>query len=167
MVGARADTRDGAKARHARTRQLIELSGLVQKSGLPELVAAIEPDVRDVLLGALLDLADELQASGAGSVFTTARVIRCANAAGPPSGLSQPAGYRARRHPITTLRNEAPCAVSSREKPSQTGGRRPAKLVRIAQPGGGRFAIHHANCKLLHRAEPVRLDVRQRRPLSP
>ena len=55
------DTRDWAKARRERTRQLIELGGLVQKSGLPELIAAIEPDDRAVILGALLELADGLR----------------------------------------------------------------------------------------------------------
>jgi len=58
---ARMDNRDWVKARRARTRELIELGGLVQKSGVPELVAAVEPDTRAVILGALLDLADELR----------------------------------------------------------------------------------------------------------
>ena len=52
------DTRDWAKARRERTRYLIELRGLLTKSGLPELIAAIEPDDRAVILGALLELAD-------------------------------------------------------------------------------------------------------------
>ena len=51
---ARTDTRDWAKARRARTRQLIELGGLVQKAGLVELL----DDDRATLLGALLCLAD-------------------------------------------------------------------------------------------------------------
>ncbi len=76
MVQARADTRDGAKTRRARTRHLIELGGLVQKSGLLEAVAAIEPDVRAVLLGALLDLADELRSNDSDPAFRTGRVIR-------------------------------------------------------------------------------------------
>lgn len=47
--------------RRARTRRLIELGGLVVKSGLEEVVAAVEPDARAVILGALLQLADELR----------------------------------------------------------------------------------------------------------
>jgi hypothetical protein len=43
--------------RRARTRQLIELGGLVQKAGLIELV----DDDRATLLGAFLGLADHLQ----------------------------------------------------------------------------------------------------------
>ncbi len=57
------DTRDWAKARRERTRYLIELRGLLTKSGLPELIAAIEPDDRAVILGALLELADALRES--------------------------------------------------------------------------------------------------------
>ena len=60
-VRARMDTRDWAKARRERTRELIELGGLVTKSGLPELIAAIEPDDRAVILGALLELAESLR----------------------------------------------------------------------------------------------------------
>lgn len=44
--------------RRARTRQLIELGGLVQKAGLVELV----DDDRATLLGAFLELATRLQA---------------------------------------------------------------------------------------------------------
>lgn len=47
--------------RRARTRRLIELGGLVAKSGLEEAVVSFEPDARAVILGALLDLADELR----------------------------------------------------------------------------------------------------------
>ena len=47
--------------RRARTRRLIELGGLVAKSGLEELVAEGEPDTRAVLLGALMHLADTLR----------------------------------------------------------------------------------------------------------
>ena len=57
---ARADSRDWAKARRERTRQLIELGRLVHKSGLVELTA----DDRATLLGALLSLADELVGPG-------------------------------------------------------------------------------------------------------
>ena len=60
MAQARTDTRDGAKARRARTRELIELGGLVHKCGLPERVAAWEPDWRAVIFGALLDLVGQL-----------------------------------------------------------------------------------------------------------
>lgn len=47
--------------RRARTRRLIELGGLVALSGLEEAIAAAEPDTRAVILGALLQLADELR----------------------------------------------------------------------------------------------------------
>ncbi|MFC7557347.1 conjugal transfer protein TraD [Pseudoroseomonas wenyumeiae] len=56
-VAARADTRDWAATRRARTRQLIELGGLVHKAGLVELV----DDDRATLLGALLELAGRLR----------------------------------------------------------------------------------------------------------
>jgi len=56
----RADTRDWAQERRARTRQLIELGGLVQKAGLVELL----DDDRATLLGALLEMAERLQADG-------------------------------------------------------------------------------------------------------
>jgi hypothetical protein len=54
---ARHDTRDWVQERRARTRQLIELGGLVQKAGLVELV----DDDRATLLGALLEIAGWLQ----------------------------------------------------------------------------------------------------------
>jgi hypothetical protein len=54
---ARADTRQWVQERRARTRQLIELGGLVQKAGLVDLV----DDDRATLLGAFLGLADQLQ----------------------------------------------------------------------------------------------------------
>jgi hypothetical protein len=56
-VQNRADSRDWAAARRERTRQLIELGGLVQKAGLVELV---DGD-RATLLGALLELAGRLR----------------------------------------------------------------------------------------------------------
>ena len=49
--------------RRARTRRLIELGGLVDKSGVEPAVLAVEPDARAVILGALLELADELRGS--------------------------------------------------------------------------------------------------------
>jgi hypothetical protein len=52
--------RDWARARRERTRHLIELSGLVQKAGLVELV----DDDRATLLGAFIELADRLRGSG-------------------------------------------------------------------------------------------------------
>ncbi len=58
LAQARHDTRDWVQERRARTRQLIELGGLVQKAGLVELTN----DDRATLLGALLELADRLQA---------------------------------------------------------------------------------------------------------
>jgi len=54
---ARHDTRDWVQERRARTRQLIELGGLVQKAGLVELLH----DDRAALLGAMMDLADQLR----------------------------------------------------------------------------------------------------------
>ena len=49
--------RDWVKERRQRTRHLIELGGLVQKAGLVELSA----DDRATLLGAFLELAEQLQ----------------------------------------------------------------------------------------------------------
>ena len=57
LARARHDTCDWVQERGARTRQLIELGGLVQKAGLVELL----DDDRATLLGALLELADRLQ----------------------------------------------------------------------------------------------------------
>ena len=57
LTQARHDTRDWVQERRARTRQLIELGGLVQKAGLVELL----DDDRATLLGALLELAGRLQ----------------------------------------------------------------------------------------------------------
>jgi len=57
LARARHDTRDWVQERRARTRQLIELGGLVQKAGLVELL----DDDRATLLGALLDIASRLQ----------------------------------------------------------------------------------------------------------
>ncbi len=51
------DTRDWVQERRARTRQLIELGGLIQKSGLVELTR----DDRATLLGAMMELADQLR----------------------------------------------------------------------------------------------------------
>jgi len=56
----RADTRDWVQERRARTRQLIELGGLVQKAGLVELLE----DDRATLLGAMIELAEQFQAEG-------------------------------------------------------------------------------------------------------
>ncbi len=58
----RDDKRQWVQDRRARTRQLIELGGLVQKAGLVELV----DDDRATLFGALLDLASQLQDHGQG-----------------------------------------------------------------------------------------------------
>ncbi len=57
---ARDDTRSWVKERRERTRHLIELGGLVQKSGL---VALLDDD-RATILGALLELAGKLQGDG-------------------------------------------------------------------------------------------------------
>jgi hypothetical protein len=53
----RTDTREWIMHRRERTRQLIELGGLVQKAGLVELTN----DDRAVLLGAFLAIAAKLQ----------------------------------------------------------------------------------------------------------
>ena len=52
----RDDSRQWVQDRRARTRQLIELGGLVQKAGLVELLE----DDRATMLGALLETADRL-----------------------------------------------------------------------------------------------------------
>ncbi len=57
LARTRDDKRQWVQDRRARTRQLIELGGLVQKAGLVELV----DDDRATLLGALLGLADQLR----------------------------------------------------------------------------------------------------------
>ncbi|MBP7818250.1 MAG: conjugal transfer protein TraD [Phenylobacterium sp.] len=57
---ARADNRGWAVERRARTRQLIELGGLVQKAGLVDLTG----DDRAALLGAFLGLSDMLKGDG-------------------------------------------------------------------------------------------------------
>jgi len=57
LARARHDTRDWVQERRNRTRQLIELGGLVQKAGLAELL----DDDRATLLGALLDIVGQLQ----------------------------------------------------------------------------------------------------------
>ncbi len=73
---ARMDNRDWVQARRARTRELIELGGLVQKSGFPDLVAAVEPDTPAVILGALLDLVEELRESATNGSSVVSRVTR-------------------------------------------------------------------------------------------
>lgn len=57
LARARHDTHDWVQERRARTRQLIELGGLVHKAGLVELL----DDDHATLLGALLDIAGRLQ----------------------------------------------------------------------------------------------------------
>ena len=54
LARARSDTRDWMRERRERTRHLIELGGLVQKAGLVD-------DDRATLLGAFLEIADQLQ----------------------------------------------------------------------------------------------------------
>ncbi len=56
----RANPREWAKERRARTRHLIELGGLVQKAGLVDLLE----DDRATLFGILLEAAEQLQADG-------------------------------------------------------------------------------------------------------
>ena len=57
LAYARSDAAPGAVERRARTRRLIELGGLVDKSGLATALA----DNRAALLGALLDAADRAE----------------------------------------------------------------------------------------------------------
>jgi len=57
LARARHDTRDWVQERRDRTRQLIELGGLVQKAGLVDLL----DDDRATLLGAFLEIAAKLQ----------------------------------------------------------------------------------------------------------
>lgn len=57
LARARQDTHNWVQERRARTRQLIELGGLVQKAGLVELLN----DDRATLFGALLELAGRVQ----------------------------------------------------------------------------------------------------------
>ncbi|MDO8322794.1 conjugal transfer protein TraD [Tabrizicola sp.] len=61
---ARTDNRAWAVERRARTRQLIELGGLVQKAGLVDLTN----DDRAALFGAFLGLADLLKGEGSAAL---------------------------------------------------------------------------------------------------
>lgn len=61
LTQARRDSRSWMQARRARTRHLIELGGLVAKSQLDQLIALREQDLHAALLGALLELADQLE----------------------------------------------------------------------------------------------------------
>jgi hypothetical protein len=62
---ARTDARGWAVERRARTRQLIELGGLVHKAGLVDLT----DDDRAALLGAFLYLSDQLAGEGKSGVL--------------------------------------------------------------------------------------------------
>ena len=70
-VRARSDTRSWVMDRRARTRHLIELGGLVEKSGIYAALGDDDPDA--ALLGVLLMLKNGLggadEASGGGSAF--------------------------------------------------------------------------------------------------
>lgn len=57
LARARTDTREWVVQRRERTRQLIELGGLIAKAGLVELT----DDDRAALYGALLEIADVLR----------------------------------------------------------------------------------------------------------
>jgi hypothetical protein len=67
---ARADTRQATQDRRTRTRHLIELGGLVQKAGLVDLVS----DDRATLLGAFLEIADQLRLGKEGDDRTPAQL---------------------------------------------------------------------------------------------
>jgi len=56
----RTDTREWVQERRTRTRQLIELGGLVHKAGLVELL----DDDRATLLGAIIELVDNSRQKG-------------------------------------------------------------------------------------------------------
>jgi hypothetical protein len=71
---ARHDTRDWVQERRARTRQLIELGGLVQKAGLVELTG----DDRATLLGAMMYLADQLRGGRDGVEDRTSQQLAAA-----------------------------------------------------------------------------------------
>ena len=77
------DTRDWVQQRRARTRQLIELGGLVQKAGLVELLH----DDRAALLGAMMDLADQLRGGQEEDTSTDARTPAQLTAAWRHRGL--------------------------------------------------------------------------------
>ncbi len=77
------DTRDWAQERRTRTRQLIELGGLVQKAGLVELLH----DDRAALLGAMMDLADQLRGGREESSSADARTPAQLTAAWRHRGL--------------------------------------------------------------------------------
>ena len=62
---ARSDNRTWAIERRARTRQLIELGGLVQKAGLADLTG----DDRAALFGAFLGLADMFKGEGSAGLI--------------------------------------------------------------------------------------------------
>jgi hypothetical protein len=66
---ARSDTRAWVVKRRERTRQLIELGGLVAKAGVIDLT---DHD-RAVIFGALLDMAARLRGADSGAVLTTWR----------------------------------------------------------------------------------------------
>lgn len=65
MARARSDNRDQVQERRQRTRRLIELGGLVQKSGFPE----ITDNDRAVLYGALLELGERLRRGDAAALL--------------------------------------------------------------------------------------------------
>jgi len=77
------DTRDWVQERRARTRQLIELGGLVQKAGLAELLH----DDRAALLGAMMDLADQIRSGRDADSSTDARTPAQLTAAWRHRGL--------------------------------------------------------------------------------
>jgi Conjugal transfer protein TraD len=77
------DTRNWVQERRARTRQLIELGGLVQKAGLVELLH----DDRSALLGAMMELADRLRGGREEGTGTDARTPAQLTAAWRHRGL--------------------------------------------------------------------------------
>ena len=68
------DTRDWVQERRARTCQLLELGGLVQKAGLVEMTG----DDRAILLGAMIELADQLRGGRDSMEDRTAKQIGAA-----------------------------------------------------------------------------------------
>jgi len=92
------DTRDWVQEHRARTRQLIELGGLVQKAGLVELLH----DDRAALLGAMMELSDQLRGGRDEDSSADARTPAQLTAAWRHRGLG-PEGPSLRKR---TVRNE-------------------------------------------------------------
>lgn len=69
-VKARSDTRTWVMDRRARTRRLIELGGLVEKSGIYAAMGEDDPDA--ALLGAMMGLRDAVEGDGESDAVSAA-----------------------------------------------------------------------------------------------